>query len=120
MSGDFSRIRFSKKKNYRKVLYQQGRVSTDADQNEQVNIQVDHETNYLRDIIGKTGVPLEQKEISFKITPFITAEGVSYTIGKGRIYVDGILVENYSDVEAKLQPYFPLLSIQDLPSDIIA
>ena len=43
MKGDFSRIRLSKKreqeKNYRKVLLQQGRVLTDADWNDYVDIQ---------------------------------------------------------------------------------
>ena len=124
MKGDFSRIRFSKKrereKDYRKVLFQQGRVLTDADWNDQIDIQEHQEIRYLRDIIGKNGVPLEQKENSFKITPIVTPEGhSSYTIGKGKIYVDGILVENHSDVEAGVQPYLPSLSVQDLPSDII-
>ena len=71
MKGDFSRIRFSKKrereKNYRKVLFQQGRVLTDADWNDQIDIQEHQETRYLRDIIGKNGVPLEQKETHLKL-----------------------------------------------------
>ena len=58
---------------------------------------IHHETKSLRDIIGKNGVPLEQKK-SFKIKP-IEAGNNRYTIGKGRIYVDGILVENFSNVE---------------------
>jgi hypothetical protein len=107
MKGDFSKIRNSKKheqeKNYRKVLFQQGRVLTDPDWNDQVDIQVSHDTKSLRDIIGKNGVPFELKD-SFKITPL---EGKRYTIGKGRIYVDGILVENFYDVEAAFQPNLP-------------
>ena len=42
MKGDFSRIRLSKKhereKNYRKVLFQQGRVLSDSDLNDYVDI----------------------------------------------------------------------------------
>ena len=33
MKGDFSRLTFTKKKNYNGVLKQQGRVSLDADEN---------------------------------------------------------------------------------------
>ena len=35
MRGDFSRIRFNRRKNYTAVLEQQGRVALDADANEQ-------------------------------------------------------------------------------------
>ena len=52
MKGDFSRIRFSKKreqeKNYRKVLFQQGRVLTDADWNDQIDIQEYQDTRYFK------------------------------------------------------------------------
>ena len=72
MKGDFSRIRLSKKreqeKNYRKVLLQQGRVLTDADWNDYVDIKDNYDTKSLRDILGKNGIPLEQKD-SFKIEP---------------------------------------------------
>jgi hypothetical protein len=126
MKADISIDRLSKKreqeKNYENVFMQQGRVLTDADWNDYVKIKENHDVRSLRDIIGKDGVPLEQKD-SFKITP-IEGQGNRYKIGKGRIYVDGILVENFSDVEAfsdvegsiKSQPYLPsLLSSQSQP-----
>jgi hypothetical protein len=124
MTGDFSIIRLSKEKerqkNYKKVLLQQGRVLTDADWNDQADIQDNHDTRSLRDIIGKNGIPLEQKEDSFKIRPL---GGNRYSIGKGRIYVDGILVENFSEVQGfsdkegtvRGQPYLPTLFDQDQP-----
>ena len=116
MKGDFSRIRLSKKreqeKNYRKVLSQQGRVLTDADWNDYVDIKDNYDTKSLRDILGGNGIPSEQKN-SFKIEP-VEANSNRYKIGKGRIYVDGILVENFSNVEAFSaqpdmggQPYLP-------------
>ena len=127
MEGDFSKIPRSKKQeqedNYSRVLFQQGRVLTDADWNEQAAIQDSHDTRSLRDIIGKNGIPLEEKE-SFKITP--TGEGNRFTIGKGRIYVDGKLVENFkevgnysfSDGTTKVlgQPYLPSLTIKGHPT----
>jgi len=107
MTGDFSIDRYSKKpyqeKGFIKVLLQQGRVLTDADWNELVDIQELHDTKSLRDIMGQNGIPMEQQD-SFKVTPL---DGNRYVIKKGRIYVDGILVENFSDVEAAFQPYLP-------------
>jgi hypothetical protein len=122
--GDFSRIRLLKKleqeKNFRKVLWQQGRVLTDADWNDLVLMDDQQNIKSLRDIIGKNGVPLEQ-ENSFKIIPKEDKTN-RYTIGKGRIYVDGILVENFSDVEAFsvdrnviAQPYLPSPLINGQP-----
>ena len=55
MKGDFSRSTFRKKKHYRKVKMQQGRVQIDADWNEQIDIQDNYDRTYLQDIIGKSG-----------------------------------------------------------------
>ncbi len=79
----------------------------------------------LTDIIGKNGIPIEEKD-SFKITP---KGGNRYTIGKGRIYVDGILVENFREVSgfpfsvdtANVigQPYLLPPSPEGEPSDAV-
>lgn len=53
MKGDFSSFTFSKKKHYRKVWLQQGRVQVDADWNEQMCIQDYHDTTFLKDIMGQ-------------------------------------------------------------------
>ncbi len=117
--GDFSIIRRSQDEKFRKVLFQQGRVLTDADFNDHVNIEDSRETTYLKDIIGKNGIPIEENE-SFKITP---TGGNRFTIGKGRIYVDGLQIKNprkvgnytFLDGEVKVigQPYVPYLTIDD-------
>src|SRR5271165_4643051 len=88
MKGDFSRIRFNPEKNYTAVLQQQGRVALDADANEQTAIEA-----YLRDtanvdIIGKYGGP--EGNVGFAIA----VKNGKILIGRGRYYVDGILVEN--------------------------
>ncbi len=120
--GDFSIIRDSSEKNYRKVLFQQGRVLTDVDFNDHVNLDDSRETTYLKDIIGKNGIPVEEKE-SFKITP---VGGNRFTVGKGRIYVDGLLVENHKkvgnysfldgDVKVVGQPYVPSIEVNGQPT----
>ncbi len=91
MKGDFSRIRFTPEKNYTAVLQQQGRVALDADANEQTAIDA-----YLRDttnvdLIGSHGAPA--KDAGFGIW----IENGKIRIGRGRYYVDGILVENDRD-----------------------
>src|SRR5664280_234562 len=88
MKGDFSRIRFNSGKNYTAVLQQQGRVALDADANEQTAIDA-----YLRDtanvdVIGKYGAPADAAGFAIEI------KNGKILIGRGRYYVDGILVEN--------------------------
>jgi len=88
MKGDFSRIRFSPKKQYTAVLEQQGRVALDADANEQCAID-----NYLNraetvDVIGQYGAPIN--DVGFTIS----VSGNEILIGAGRYYVAGLLCEN--------------------------
>ena len=103
MKGDFSRIRFTPEKNYTAVLQQQGRVALDADANEQTAIDA-----YLRDttnvdLIGSHGAPA--KDAGFGIW----IENGKIRIGRGRYYVDGILVENDRDRDYCDQPFLILL-----------
>ena len=69
---------------------QQGRVQLDADWNEQGAIPDRRWRAETTDLIGRCGVPKETPD-GFKIT----AAGDTFTIGPGRIYVDGLLVENH-------------------------
>lgn len=62
MKGDFTRKSFRKKKHYRSVNIQQGRVQTDAEPNEQNDIQFHYERTFLQDIIGKSGTKGEKDE----------------------------------------------------------
>lgn len=119
MSGDYSRQRFEPSKHFSAVLMQQGRVQLDADWNEQGAILDRRWRAETTDLIGRCGVPKETPD-GFKIT----AAGGTFAIGPGRIYVDGLLVENhglgpvtFDPVLAELrgttavpytqQPYFP-------------
>jgi len=110
VKGDFSRNTFKKEKHYSKVNIQQGRVSVDADSNEQNDINQHFQRTSLFDIIGQTGAPEDNP--GFEIRPYINSVGEpTYIIGQGRFYVDGILIENeYNIAEPIQQPDLPLNS----------
>ncbi len=101
MKGDFSRDTFDPKKHYARVLMQQGRVQTDADWNEHAAIDEHRDTTTAYDVIGACGAPVHDAGFA------ITSDGKSLAIGKGRFYVDGILVENDAEVVYDAQPDLP-------------
>jgi hypothetical protein len=123
MSGDYSRVRFDPKNDFAAVLMQQGRVQLDSDWNELAALLDRRWRAETVDVIGKGTVPKETPD-GFRIQ--IAAGGL--TIGRGRIYVDGLLAENHGKatlefdaVLAELrgtlavpyneQPYFPNVSV---------
>ena len=122
MSGDYSRHRFDPNKHFSGVLMQQGRVQLDADWNEGVEILDRRLRAGITDIMGRCVVPKETPN-AFKIEISGTDSNKQMTIGAGRIYVDGLLAENYGGhptfdkvlAEARgteavfydAQPYFP-------------
>lgn len=90
MAGDYSRKRFNPENHYQGVLRQQGRVDLDADSNEQVDILDRRWRAETIDVVGRCGVPSETPN-GFKIEK----SGNQFTVGQGRIYVDGLLAENH-------------------------
>jgi hypothetical protein len=91
--GDFSRDTFDPSKHFLRVLMQQGRVSLDADWNEQTDILLHYMQTLARDLIGPYAGPEDEVERGFGIAPTETSPR-SFSIGRGRYYVDGILCEN--------------------------
>ncbi|NTV27250.1 MAG: hypothetical protein HGA93_01010 [Methanothrix sp.] len=89
--GDFSRDTFDPSKHFLRVLMQQGRVSLDADWNEQVDILLHYMQALAEDIIGPFAGPADN--VGFEIKDISNAE-YDFKIGTGRYYVDGILCEN--------------------------
>jgi len=90
MKGDFSRIRFTPGQHFTSVLQQQGRVSLDADANEQCAID-----EYLRgvqtiDTLGDVGGPRD--DAGFRITVEDSSSRIH--ISGGRYYVHGLLCES--------------------------
>ncbi|KAB7647940.1 DUF6519 domain-containing protein [Polymorphobacter fuscus] len=92
MKGDFSRIRFDPLHRFSRVLVQQGRVTLDADANEQQAINLHLLRSLAADLIGRHGGP----QGGFVVTSEADAEGrgSELVIGAGHYYVDGWLCEN--------------------------
>src|SRR5207248_1894613 len=103
MPGDFSRNTFRKEQHYSGVREQQGRVQTDADWNEQLDIQLYRTETEAADVIGEAGVP--KKNDGFEIA--VASGGRDLTISPGRIYVEGLLCELETPATYSAQPYLP-------------
>ena len=105
MKGDFSRISFDAKNHFSGVLLQQGRVTLDADPNEQGAILLHTLRMLARDLIGPCGGPADALGFGLAIDTTVPTKPV-LTIGAGRYYVDGILLENDADCDYLHQPDF--------------
>jgi Family of unknown function (DUF6519) len=89
MSGDYSRFSFDSWRNFSAVLQQQGRVQLDSDWNEQSEIARRRLRAAVVDVLGRVHVATPD---AFKIA----SDGRGgLTIGRGRIYVDGLVAENH-------------------------
>ncbi|MFE4513463.1 DUF6519 domain-containing protein [Kitasatospora sp. NPDC056783] len=92
MHADLSRVTFRPGKHYSAVLAQQGRVQLDADANEQAAMELHRIRTLTRDLIGDHGGPGD--DLGFAIAFQPGGQGPSdLTIGGGRYYVDGILLD---------------------------
>lgn len=101
MKGDFSRVTFDPRKNFTRVLMQQGRVQLDADWNEQSAILLHYLRTLAADLIGPFGGP--KAGLGFEIAKVMEPNGKmsDLTIGAGHYYVDGLLCENPGNAEGK-------------------
>jgi hypothetical protein len=94
MSGDYSRVTFDPVRDDLGVLLQQGRPLSDADWNDLV-MQLRRRIHAgTLDTIGKAVVPTQTPD-AFRIA---IVPG-NLEIGRGRMYVDGILAENHGGPE---------------------
>ena len=113
MKADFTRRTYRKRKHYRKVLMQQGRVQVDADWNEQLSIDQHYERVSLSDIIGDTGTKIDPLNPNggFKVVQLSSGD---IGIGRGKYYVDGLICENDSDLI--VNDFLDVGSQPDLPA----
>lgn len=102
MKGDFSRNSYDRHQHYIGVRWQQGRPTTDADENEAQDILTGRIETADLDTIGASGAP--QVDPGFELS---ATGGGKLMIGAGRFYVDGLLVENDAAVDYEAQPDFP-------------
>ena len=91
MAGDYTRFTFKPQRDYSGVLKQQGRVDLDADFNELIEIIDRRWRSETIDIFNHCIVPNTTPD-AFLIVPIAMGD---FEIGIGRMYVDGIQVENH-------------------------
>lgn len=114
MKGDFTRDTYDPTKHFSRVLMQQGRVTLDADHNEQTAILLHNLRTLARDLIGPYAAPSADAGFLLQFDPTIG----DLMIGAGRYYVDGILVENDEDTPYMQQPDCPLPSDDALAAEV--
>jgi pSer/pThr/pTyr-binding forkhead associated (FHA) protein len=117
VKGDFSRFTFAEENHYRRVLMQQGRVEIDADGNEQIAIDSYRAATTATDVIGQAGYPMGTLPDGSPVGGFalgLNESGTDVTISPGRMYVDGLLVENDTpDATLLNQPDMPGVTLTD-------
>lgn len=94
MANDLSRIRFDPSRNHAGVELRQGAVLLDADANEGAAIADRRLRALASDAFGRARVSSTTPD-AFKITLQNTSAPFGLKIGKGRMYVDGLLAENH-------------------------
>jgi hypothetical protein len=106
MKGDFSRVSFDPRNHFSQVLLQQGRVTLDADPNEQGAILLHYLRTLARDLFGPYGGPVD--DLGFGLTLDLADDTPALVIGAGRYYVDGILCESEGSDYIAQPHYLPL------------
>ncbi|QLE75112.1 hypothetical protein FGW37_29020 [Streptomyces rectiverticillatus] len=107
MQGDFSRVTFDKDRRFSAVLAQQGRVQLDADLNEQTAILMHYMRTLVTDLFGPAVYPAGPEGNlagGFKVA----FENGTFSVTRGRMYVDGILCECERGTDYQSQPDSPL------------
>ncbi|WP_327381945.1 DUF6519 domain-containing protein [Streptomyces sp. NBC_01207] len=92
MAVDISRVSFDPSKHYSQLIHQQGRVTLDADANEQAAVLLHYLRTVVADLLGPAACP--EAAPGFSVTLVEKAPDRDFEIGPGRLYVDGLLVEN--------------------------
>ncbi|GHJ47485.1 hypothetical protein Cs7R123_48270 [Catellatospora sp. TT07R-123] len=96
MATDVARVSFDPGRRYTGVVPQQGRVSLEAEENEQYRIEDEERLAELREIIGPAGTP----DDGYKIIE----DGGDLVIGPGTMYVGGVRVHSGAKVRYSAQP----------------
>jgi len=99
VSFDNSRFTFDPRNDYAGVVMEQGRVQTDADWNEWLAEIMRRVQAGTLDTLGRAAYPATTPD-AFRITASSSGGSNTLQIGAGRMYVDGLLVENHGDSSA--------------------
>lgn len=117
MKGDFSRVTFDPRNHFSQVLLQQGRVTLDADPNEQGAILLHHLRTLARDLFGPYGGPVD--DLGFQLTLDVADNTPTLVVGAGRYYVDGILCESEGCDYIDQPRYVPLAADGNAAGDAL-
>ncbi len=92
MKGDFSRVSFDPRHHFSQVLLQQGRVTLDADPNEQGAILLHYLRTMALDLFGPYAAPAMAPGFALSLAE--GNGGLALHIDAGRYYVQGVLCES--------------------------
>ncbi len=87
MGSDIARRTYDKSRQYRAVVMQQGRVTVEADWNEEWQIVNEEERKEALDIVGSSGTP----DNGYHVMPVAKAP-FDFTVSQGTMYVGGMRV----------------------------
>ena len=121
MTGDYTRFTHRPDRRYAGVLMQQGRVTLDADWNEQTAITARQLRIQALDTFGPAAVAWLNTPDAFLIAP-LAGPPADVSIGPGRLYLDGLLAEAF-EAEAPTylsQPFLPDPPPLPAQGDVIA
>jgi hypothetical protein len=89
---DISRDTFDADKHFSRVIFQQGRVTLDSEPREQSDILLHQLRTVIADLLGPAACP--DAEHGFQVARTETNDLADLSLSAGRMYVEGILVEN--------------------------
>jgi hypothetical protein len=137
VSYDNSRFTFDPCKDFDGVVMDQGRPLLDSDWNESLDELRRRRQAETFDIVGPAGYPSSTPHAFEVVVPTTPTASTTFTIGVGRMYVDGLLAENHGSaatadvrwdpalaeqagdpgvaINCLNQPYQPYLTDADLP-----
>jgi hypothetical protein len=113
MKGDFSRDSFDPRHHFSQVLLQQGRVTLDADPNEQGAILLHYLRTMALDLFGPYAAPAGSPGFGLAL---VDNDGLGLQISAGRYYVQGILCES-EGCDYLTQPHYTPSEGKDGPID---
>ena len=97
MATDVARLSFDPARHYSGVVQQQGRVSLEAEQNEQRTIDAEERRRELLEIVGPAGTPDNGYEVS-------SPAAGALTVGPGTMYVGGLRAGLDAPLDVQHQP----------------
>jgi hypothetical protein len=89
---DISRDTFDADKHFSRVIFQQGRVTLDSEPREQSDILLHQLRTVIADLLGPAACP--EADHGFQVGRTTAGELADLSLSAGRIYVQGVLVEN--------------------------